>query len=175
MPSFGCRSVRLCASLVAAVLAVVVLAAGLVVVDPVAAQQSGVVLPPEAHGDCSGDTPIVAGSDAAAQSDIYSAVTLAGVIGTDCIVLAGARDEPMPADQRARLDDATSGGFVVGGPAAVPDAKVAGRRLARLAGTDRWHTARLVGEQAFRSAGGDAGSAGGDAGRGRESHYRLHR
>ena len=85
------------------------------------------------------------GSDEAAQSDIYSAVTFAGVIGTTCIVLAGAHAEPMPAAQRARLDAADPGGWIVGGLAAVPAAKTAGRDMVRLAGQDRWHTARLVG------------------------------
>ncbi len=58
--------------------------------------------------------PIVVGSDDAAQSDIYSAVTLAGVLDTSCIVLAGPRDGPMPAAQRARLDAAQAGGWIVG-------------------------------------------------------------
>ncbi len=84
-------------------------------------------------------------SDAAAQSDLYSAVTLAGVEDTDCIVLAGARDEPVPPTQRSRLNAAARGGFVVGGLAAVPSDKIAGRDMTRLAGTGRWHTARLVG------------------------------
>lgn len=58
--------------------------------------------------------PIVVGSDDAAQSDIYSAVTLAGVLDTSCIVLAGPRDGPMPAAQRARLDAAQAGDWIVG-------------------------------------------------------------
>lgn len=119
-----------------------------------AVPESEVRLPPLAAGECGGDVPIVVASDLAAQSDLYSAVTLAGVIGTDCIVLAGGRDHPMPADQRARLDAAPDGGYVVGGTAAVPDAKLAGRDMTRLAGTDRWHTARLVGIEARRAAGG---------------------
>ncbi len=49
--------------------------------------------------DCDGDVPIVVGSDAKAQSDVYSAVTLAGIVGTDCVVLAGARDADMPESQ----------------------------------------------------------------------------
>ena len=96
--------------------------------------------------------PIVVGSDAAAESDRYSAVTLAGVIGTGCVVLAGGRHAWTPADQRARLGVAAAGGFVVGGTAAVPGNRTAGRIMFRLAGTDRWHTARLVGDQARRSA-----------------------
>ena len=102
--------------------------------------------------DCAGDTPIVVASDDAARSDLYSAVTLAGVLGTDCIILAGDRDGPFPADQRARLDSAAAAGYIVGGTAAVPDAKTAEYSLVRIAGSDRWHTARLVGDQARRIA-----------------------
>ncbi|MDE0676587.1 MAG: hypothetical protein OXH42_04525 [Acidimicrobiaceae bacterium] len=104
-------------------------------------------------------------SDAPAQSDLYSAVTLAGVLRTRCVVLAGPRGEAMPADQLARLDAGAPGGFIVGGTAAVPDAKVAGHSLTRLAGRDRWHTARLVGAQALISAGGaDTGTVEASAG-----------
>ena len=102
--------------------------------------------------DCAGDTPIVVASDDAARSDLYSAVTLAGVLGTDCIIWAGDRDGPFPAGQQARLDSAATAGYIVGGTAAVPDAKTAGYSLARIAGSDRWHTARLVGDQARRIA-----------------------
>lgn len=98
--------------------------------------------------DCAGDVPIVVGSDAAAQSDIYSAVTLAGVVGTDCVILAGPRDGTIATSQQARLDAAAVGGFVVGGTAAVPTAKIAGRDMTRLAGADRWDTAQLVGRRA---------------------------
>lgn len=104
---------------------------------------------------CAGKTPIVVASDAAAQSDLYSAVTLAGVVGTDCVVLAGARGESWPADQRARLDAADAGGYVVGGLAAVPSAKVTGLSLTRVAGADRWETARLVGNEARSLTGAD--------------------
>ena len=103
---------------------------------------------PWVGSDCVGEVPVVVGSDAKAQSDIYSAVTLAGVVGTDCVILAGARDGAMPASQRARLDDADTGGFVVGGTAAVPTAKIAGRDMTRFAGSDRWETAQLVGRRA---------------------------
>lgn len=116
-------------------------------------------------GDCTGDVPIVVASDAAAQSDRYSAATLAGVLGTDCIIVAGPRDAPFPADQLARLHTASTGGFIVGGTAAVPDAKTAGHDLKRLAGDDRWHTARLVGAEAVMVAGGtDTGSIDASAG-----------
>ncbi len=112
------------------------------------AQSSAVALPPLSQGSCAGQVPIVVGSDAAAQSDIYAAAMLAGVIGSDCIVLAGPRGESMPADQQARLQAANAGGFVVGGEAAVPDVKIAGRTMARLFGPDRWATARRVGQHA---------------------------
>ena len=108
----------------------------------------GVAVPPQSQGSCAGQVPIVVGSDAAAQSDIYAAAMLAGVIGSDCIVLAGPRGESMPADQQARLAAASAGGFVVGGIAAVPTAKIAGRSMTRLSGNDRWETARLVGRRA---------------------------
>ena len=98
--------------------------------------------------DCADEIPIVVGSDTKAQSDIYSAVTLAGVIGTTCVVLAGPRDETMPASQQSRLKGADSGGFVVGGSAAVPTAKIAGRDMTRFSGADRWATAQLVGRHA---------------------------
>ena len=98
--------------------------------------------------DCAGDVPIVVGADAKAQSDIYSAVTLAGVVGTDCIVLAGPRDGDMTAAQRARLDAADEGGYVLGGAAAVPEAKIAGRGMKRLGGANRWATAQLIGSEA---------------------------
>ncbi|WP_419933219.1 HNH endonuclease family protein [Candidatus Poriferisodalis sp.] len=107
------------------------------------------VPPASGQGDCDVDSvPVVVASDLAAQSDIYSAVTLAGVLGDACIVLAGPRSEDMPAEQQTRLDEAAEGGYVVGGLAAVPDGKIAGRTMARLGGTDRWATALLVGEEA---------------------------
>ncbi len=109
---------------------------------------NGVAVPPQSQGSCAGEDPIVVGSDARAQSDMYAAAMLAGVIGSDCIVLAGPRDEPMPADQQARLAAANAGGFVVGGTAALPTAKVADRSMRRLSGIDRWATARLVGQRA---------------------------
>ena len=143
--------------LVAVVVAATAGAGLLVPAAPVGAADAEVVLPPEARADCARDVPIVVASDAAAQSDIYSSVTLAGVIGSDCIVLAGARGARMTAVQRGRLRAAAAGGFVVGGFGAVPDAKLAGRDMTRLAGIDRWHTARLVGAEALVLAGGAGG------------------
>ena len=69
---------------------------------------------------------MAAASDAAAQSDLCSAVTLAGALGSRCVVLASARGEPMPAARGARLATAAGTVHVVGGLAAVPATKVAG-------------------------------------------------
>ena len=133
------------------VLLAVVLAAPLMLPAAAGAQSGGAFLDgaePWTESDCAGDVPIVVGSDAAAQSDIYSAVTLAGVVGTDCVVLAGSRGGAMPAVQQARLDAAAAGGYVVGGAAAVPDAKLAGRDMTRLGGASRWATAQIIGNEA---------------------------
>ena len=159
---------RRCRRVTAVLSALALGAAVLVSASPAAAQsEEEVVLPPSSYtdSDCAGKVPIVVASDGPAQSDLYSAVTLAGVLSTDCVVLAGPRGEPMPSDQLTRLETAAPDGFVVGGTAAVPDAKVAGHDLTRLAGTDRWHTARLVGAQAVISAGGaDTGTVEASAG-----------
>ncbi len=141
----GWRRGRAAVALVAAVVM------GGVPVAPAGADAGGgVVLPPAGlvASDCAGVVPVVVGSDAAAQSDIYSAITLAGVAGTDCVILAGPRDGDMAASQQTRLEAAAAGGFVVGGTAAVPTAKLAGRDMTRLVGTDRWETAQLVGRRA---------------------------
>ena len=123
-----------------------------------AAAQSSALLPP--LGDCAGAVPIVVASDAAAQSDVYSAVTLAGVLDAvdpdsgSCIVLAGHRDGTMPAAQLARLKTARVSGYVVGGVAAVGDEK-APSGFTRIAGGSRWATARNIGVAAFRLARGN--------------------
>ena len=109
----------------------------------------GVLVPPQSQSNCSGKVPVVVASDERSQSDIYSAVTLAAVVGSDCIVLAGPRDADMPSGQLGRLTRAQPGGWIVGGTAAVPPAKTAGRSMMRIAGTNRWHTARLVGAVAL--------------------------
>ena len=138
------RCVRV--SAVAAVAATALLATA---VMPVAAASGARVPPASVQGECDSDAvPVVVASDVAAQSDIYSAVTLAGVLGDACVVLAGPRGEAMPSDQQARLDAAAAGGYVVGGQAAVPDGKIAGRTMARRGGADRWATALLVGKEA---------------------------
>ena len=113
---------------------------------PAGAHESAVELPPQATSSCVGDVPVVVASDSAAQSDIYSAVTLAGALNSDCVVLAGPRDEPFPADQRMRLEVTSVVGYVVGGEAAVPRSKLEGRQFRRVAGADRWETATAVGE-----------------------------
>ena len=146
----------------AAAAAVIVLLAGLSVQLPnpagaqVTSTGSATLPPPEVLGDCAGAVPVIVASDADAQSDIYSAVTLAGVLGTkSCIVLAGGRDGPFPQAQLDRLATAAAGGYVVGGPAAVPDAKLSGRDMTRVYGLDRWETATAVGAVAAALAGGD--------------------
>ena len=123
---------------------------------------SATLPPPDVLGNCTGAVPVIVASDAAAQSDIYSAVTLAGVLGPNrCIVLAGGRDEPFPQAQLDRLATAASGGYVVGGPAAVPDAKLSGRDMTRVYGADRWETAAAVGAvAAVLAAGGDPDGSG---------------
>lgn len=111
-------------------------------------------LPPGVDGDCAGEVPIVVASDAAAQSDLYAAVTLAGVLDTTCVVLAGPRDQPMDQDRCDRLDDAAEGDWIIGGPdglivggtAAVPDAKVDDYDLTRVGRSDRWDTAEQIGK-----------------------------
>lgn len=127
------------------------------------ASGSATLPPPEVLGDCTGAVPVIVASDADAQSDIYSAVTLAGVLGTtSCIVLAGGRDEPFPPAQLNRLATAASGGYVVGGPAAVPDAKLSGRDVFRVWGADRWETAAAVGAVAAALAAGEDPDVSGD-------------
>ena len=146
---------RRCRGFFAAVIAAL-LVTPLALPAPAAAQGVGAYLDgaePWTESDCTGDVPIVVGADAKAQSDIYSAVTLAGVVGTDCVILAGHRDGDMTADQRARLEAAAAGGYVLGGTAAVPPSKIAGRDMTRLGGADRWATAQQVGSQARALAG----------------------
>ena len=129
---------------------------------PISAQ-SAPALPPQ--GDCDGAVPVLVASDAPAQSDVYSAVTLSGVLAAahpdwgSCVVLAGQREAPMPADQAARLLAARPSGYVVGGAGAVPASK-APAGFVRVGGADRWATARLVGTQATRIAQGDTGAIG---------------
>ncbi|MXY01260.1 MAG: hypothetical protein F4190_04785 [Acidimicrobiales bacterium] len=109
---------------------------------------------PSGMDRCAGANAVMAASDDAAQSDIYSAATLAGVIGSRCVVDAGARGAPMPAASKALLAVAAPNVYVVGGVAAVPDAKLHGRQVHRIGGADRWETARLVGELATDLAAG---------------------
>lgn len=125
---------------------------GLSLASPALATESHVAVPPEASSDCAGDIPIVVASDAQAQSDIYSASTLAGALGTDCIILAGPRDEPMNSEQQERFEEARARGFIVGGLAAIPAAKIGDRYMMRISGKDRWETAALVGKFIHGSA-----------------------
>ena len=115
--------------------------------SPVAAAPAVHVPPIATSGNCTNAVAIVVASDAAAQSDIYSAVTLAGALGTECLVLAGERTGSMPSEQRSRLSEAAPGGYVVGGNSAVPTSKLAGRKMKRIGGADRWATARAIGAE----------------------------
>lgn len=127
------------------------LAATTILASPAAAHEPSPRVPPEAKtGNCVGALPVVVASDAAAQSDMYSAVTLAGALGTECIILAGARDKSFPAGELERLKVAASRGYVVGGKTAVSNSKISGSSLKRIAGSDRWSTARAVGEEVQR-------------------------
>lgn len=56
---------------------------------------------------------------------------------------------------------AQSGGYLVGGIAAVPEDKVRGRDLQRIAGADRWATAALVGEAVAKLTSGGSAMPGG--------------
>ncbi len=103
---------------------------------------------PWIDSDCAGEVAVVAASDSRAQPDLYSAVTLAAALGTNCVILAGHRGESMPATQRARLTASIGTVYVVGGTAAVPSSKLAGRTVERVSGTDRWLTAAAIGERA---------------------------
>ena len=100
---------------------------------------------PWTESDCAGKIAVVAASDPRAQPDLYSAVTLAAALGTDCVILAGLRNEPMSAAQHARLAATEDEVYVVGGTAAVPDPKLADRVVVRVSGADRWQTAHRVG------------------------------
>ncbi len=140
---------------------ILALPVAVLVAVPVSAQDLA-ALPPQ--DDCDGAVPVLVASDAAAQSDVYSAVTLSGVLEAahpdwgSCVVLAGQREAPLAKDQAERLAVARSAGYVVGGAAAVPAAKVPAG-FVRVGGADRWATARLVGVQATRVAQGDTGAS----------------
>ncbi|WP_419864439.1 serine protease [Candidatus Poriferisodalis sp.] len=132
----------------------VLLAVTTVLASPAAAHEPSPRTPPQAKsGNCNDALPIVVASDAGAQSDMYSAVTLAGALGTQCIILAGARGAAFPAAELECLKAAAKGGYVVGGKTAVPDSKLAGRSMTRIAGRDRWATAEAVGAEVQRVLG----------------------
>ena len=137
----------LCAMLTAAALLAVT-------AQPAAAESGGARWPADMKA-CAGATAVVVASDPAAQSDVYSAVTLAGVLDTSCLIDAGARAAAMPTASVALLDSAAESVYVVGGLAAVPDAKLHGRSIHRVAGADRWATARAAGAVAEQIAAGD--------------------
>ncbi|MYG87308.1 MAG: hypothetical protein F4190_02100, partial [Acidimicrobiales bacterium] len=137
----------------------------LVVLLPVLAVAATLAVPVSAHtasvyldgaerwteSDCEGETPIVVASDSRAQSDIYAAVTLAGVLETDCVILAGARNEDFPADQLERFGNSEGDGWIVGGTGAISETKASqlgNRDMTRIAGETRWNTTANVGRVA---------------------------
>ncbi|MDE0318512.1 MAG: hypothetical protein OXH86_18670 [Acidimicrobiaceae bacterium] len=122
---------------------------------PSASAQSGEVHWPPGMNACTDETPVVTASDAAAQTDVYAAVTLTGVLNTNCLIDAGHRGAPLPVASAALLDAANAHVYVVGGTAAVPDAKLYGRSVYRVAGKDRWATTRQVGQLAADIANGN--------------------
>ena len=97
------------------------------------------------------ETGVCAGEEYAVIGDRadWAAVELVGwVLATDCLLDSGdRRDDALPADTLARYGGQV--GYVVGGAAAVPDAKLGSLRvLERLWGTDRLETMRAVVEWA---------------------------
>ena len=88
---------------------------------------------------------MVVGTDATAQSDIYSAVTPRGAGHR----LRHPRGSPRRrnASQQSCLVAAEAGGYVLGRTSAVPTAKIARRDMTRLGGITRWETAQLVGRR----------------------------
>ncbi|WP_419944767.1 family 16 glycosylhydrolase [Candidatus Poriferisodalis sp.] len=133
----------------------VALASGAALTSGAAGANSGGARWPSAMNDCTDATAVVVASDLAAQSDVYSAVTLAGVLDTNCLIDAGARDQPMPSTSATMLDAASTNVYVVGGTSALPDSKLHTRSVHRIAGTDRWATARAVGQVAADIAAGN--------------------
>ena len=115
---------------------------------------------PSSVNDCEGALPVVVAGDAAAQSDIYASMALAGVVGSRCLIDAGDRDGPLPFASRAALAGSLRRGFVVGGRVSVPATKTAGYSLARFSGSDRWQTAHAVGR--FASGRAETGMDTGD-------------
>ena len=95
-------------------------------------------------GECSAEEYAVVGD----RAD-WAAVELAGwVLATDCLLDSGdRRDDALPADTLERYDGQVV--YVVGGAAAVPDAKLGSLQVfKRLWGTDRLETMRAVVEWA---------------------------
>ena len=133
----------------------VTLAAAAALTPGAAGADSGGARWPSDMNDCTDATAVVVASDFAAQSDVYSAVTLAGVLDTLCLVDAGARDQPIPSMSATMLDAARTDVYVVGGASALPDSKLHMRNAHRVAGTDRWTTARAVGQLAADIAAGN--------------------
>ena len=139
------------ALLVATTLVVAGPAAGAATQDPAA----DALLPTGALMQCADKQGILVATDAQAQSDVYAAVVLAGVID-GCLVPAGHRDASGLTVQGAiNALQASSIAYIIGSTAAVPEAKAgdAGAENAtRLGGPDRFATAQLVGVEALKIA-----------------------
>lgn len=143
---------RWLAVLAAATLAVVAWpAAGAGAQDPA----DDALLPTGALMQCTDKQGILVATDARAQSDVYAAVVLAGVID-GCLVPAGHRDASGLTVQGAiNARQASSIAYIIGSVAAVPASKAvdAGAENAtRLGGPDRFATAQLVGVEALKIA-----------------------
>lgn len=103
--------------------------------------------PPEPdYGTCSAGAGAVIVNKASAP-DLIAAYLAQGALGDACIYGAG-----------ETLHDAASPIIVVGGPAAVPEAGLPAEAL-RVGGTDRYETARLVGEWVANRAANEAADA----------------
>lgn len=120
------------------------------------------LLPTGSLMQCTDKQGILVATDARAQSDVYAAVVLAGIID-GCLVPAGHRDASGLTVQGAiNARQASSIAYIIGSVAAVPDAKAvdAGADNAtRLGGPDRFATAQLVGVEALKIAEANAEEA----------------
>ena len=76
------------------------------------------------------------------------------MLGTDCIIDAGARTAGISREQIERLAESDVGsGYVVGGASTVPDSKHASIvGMTRIGGADRFETAQLIGQAALEVA-----------------------
>lgn len=125
--------------------------------SPAAAQSNTAEVPP--LQSCVDKSAVLVASDAQAQSDVLSAITLAAATDS-CLILAGDRDDSTVAPtQLQRVVDSEGVSYIVGGTAAVSLAKqmqADATAATRFGGADRYETARLVGEYLADHDSGDA-------------------